>query len=65
MPSHSTQEYAHDTCRGIPGLTKLGWNNNTLYKKLPVTLVYSNAFADMIQQNPNMVDAVYDFWNFI
>jgi hypothetical protein len=55
----------HETCAGILGLTKMDWNNNTLYKKLPVTLVYSKAFADIIQQNPNMVDSVYDFRNFM
>lgn len=55
----------HDTCSGILGLTKMDWNNNTLYKKLPVTLGYSKAFADIIQQNPEMVDEVYDFRNFM
>jgi len=55
----------HETCAGILALTKMDWNNNTLYKKLPVTLVYSKAFADIIQQNPNMVDNVYDFRNFM
>jgi len=55
----------HETCAGILGLTKMDWNNNTLYKKLPVTLVYSKAFADIIQQNPEMVDSVYDFRNFM
>jgi len=55
----------HETCAGILALTKMDWNNNTLYKKLPVTLVYSKAFADIIQQNPNMVDTVYDFRNFM
>ena len=55
----------HETCAGILALTKMDWNNNTLYKKLPVTLVYSKAFADIIQQNPNMVDSVYDFRNFM
>ncbi|HET7570364.1 MAG TPA: nuclease PIN [Gammaproteobacteria bacterium] len=55
----------HDTCAGILGLTKMDWNNNTLYKKLPVTLVYSKLFADIVQQNPNMVDAVYDFRSFM
>lgn len=43
----------------------MDWNNNTLYKKFPVTLVYSAAFANIIQQNPNMVDTVYDFRNFM
>lgn len=55
----------HETCSGILGLTKMDWNNNTLYKKLPVTLVYSKAFADILQQNPNMVDDVFDFRNFM
>jgi hypothetical protein len=55
----------HETCAGIIGLTKMDWNNNTLYKKLPVTLVYSKAFADIIQQNPNMVDSIFDFRNFM
>jgi hypothetical protein len=55
----------HETCSGILGLTKMDWNNNTLYKKLPVTLGYSKAFADIVQQNPNMVNSVYDFRNFM
>lgn len=55
----------HDTCAGILGLTKMDWNNNTLYKKLPVTLGYSKAFADIIQQNKNMVNKIYDFRSFM
>ena len=55
----------HETCEGVVGLTKMDWNNNTLYKKLPVSLVYSGAVAYIIQQNPNMVDTVYDFRNFM
>ncbi len=55
----------HQTCLDILALTKMDWNNNTLYKKLPVTLGYSKAFADIIQQNPNMVNAIYDFRNFM
>ena len=57
---HRTWWVARDL-RGVLGLTKMDWNNNTLYKKLPVTLVYSKAFADIVQQNPNIVDSVYDF----
>tara|TARA_R110002073_G_scaffold232347_1_gene393440 strand:- start:7536 stop:8948 length:1413 start_codon:yes stop_codon:yes gene_type:complete len=55
----------HDTCAGILGLTKMDWNNNTLYKKLPVTLEYSKTFANIIQQNPNMVDDVFEFTSFM
>ena len=55
----------HDTCSGILGLTKMDWNNNTLYKKLPVTLEYSQRFARIIQQNPALVDDLFDFRNFM
>ena len=55
----------HDTCAGILALTKMDWNNNTLYKKLPVTLVYSKAFANIVQQNPSIVDSIYDLRNFM
>lgn len=51
----------YDTCSGVLGLTKMDWNNNTLYKNLPITLVYSKRFADIIKVNPNLVDKVYDF----
>ena len=36
-----------------------------LRKEDRVTLVYSKNFADIIQQNPNMVDEVFDFRNFM
>jgi hypothetical protein len=55
----------HETCAGILGLTKMDWNNNTLYKKLPVSLVYSSRFASILKQNPDIVDSVYDFRNFM
>lgn len=55
----------HDTCSGILGLTKMDWNNNTLYKKLPVTMEYSSRFAKIIQQNPEMVDELFDFRGFM
>lgn len=51
----------HETVAGIIGLTKMDWNNNTLYKKLPVTLIYSARFAKILQHNPKLVDEVYDF----
>jgi len=51
----------HETINGILALTKMDWNNNTLYKKLPVTMVYSGRFAEIIQQNPELVDQVFDF----
>lgn len=50
----------HDTCLSILGLTKMDWNNNTLHKKMPATLEYSDRFAKIIKQNPDMVNQEYD-----
>ncbi len=51
----------HDTCSSVLGLTKVDWNNNTLYKTLPVTLVYSQVFANVVKQTPDIVNQVYDY----
>lgn len=51
----------HDTCRSILSLTKVDWNNNTLYKSLPATLVYSSLFAEVVKNAPHIVDQVYDY----
>ena len=57
----SAQSGWHDTCSSILGLTKVDWNNNTLYKTMPVTLVYSQLFADVVKQVPHIVNDVYDY----
>lgn len=51
----------HDTCSSILALTKVDWNNNTLYKTLPVTLVYSQIFADVVKQSPDLINEIYDY----
>ena len=51
----------HDTCSSILALTKVDWNNNTLYKTLPVTLVYSQVFANVVKHSPDIVNDVYDY----
>ena len=51
----------HATCASILGLTKVDWNNNTLYKTLPVTLVYSQVFAEVVKQTPDIVNETYDY----
>lgn len=50
-----------ETCSGILGLTKVDWNNNTLYKTMPVTLGYSKKFADVVKLTPELVNDVYDY----
>jgi len=51
----------YETCLSVLGLTKVDWNNNTLYKTLPATLVYSQIFANIVKQSPDIVNEVYDY----
>lgn len=51
----------HDTCSSILRLTKMDWNNNTLYKTLPVTLEYSKTFADVVKRAPDIINETYDY----
>lgn len=51
----------HSTCESVLALTKVDWNNNTLYKTLPATIVYSQNFANVVKQNPEIVNEIYDY----
>ena len=51
----------HATCSSILALTKVDWNNNTLYKTLPVTIGYSQNFANVVKQSREIVNNVYDY----
>lgn len=50
----------YSTCQSVLALTKVDWNNNTLYKTLPVTIGYSSTFAEVVKQSPEIVNAIYD-----
>lgn len=51
----------HSTCASILALTKVDWNNNTLHKTLPVTIGYSQNFANVVKQSKEIVNEVYDY----
>ncbi|MCO6427910.1 hypothetical protein [Nitrosomonas communis] len=51
----------HDTCASILALTKVDWNNNTLYKTMPVTIGYSHLFAEVVKLTPEIKNDVYDY----
>lgn len=51
----------YETCSGILGLTKVDWNNNTLYKTLPITLEYSKKFSDVVKLTPDLANEIYDY----
>ena len=51
----------HSTCESILALTKVDWNNNTLHKTLPVTIGYSQRFANVVKQSREIVNTAYDY----
>ena len=51
----------YEACNSILGLTKVDWNNNTLYKSEPVTLHYSRLFAKVVKEVPEIVRQKYSY----
>lgn len=43
-----------DSCRSILGLTKMNWNNDALYDRLPVTLGYASVLARTVKRMPHL-----------
>ncbi|MEP0548925.1 MAG: hypothetical protein ABJF88_18465 [Rhodothermales bacterium] len=54
-----------ETCRATLGLTKMNWNNDSLYDRLPVTLEYSDALASVIKRFPAASNGLYQFRYFM
>lgn len=51
----------HATCSSVFSLTKVNWNNNTLYSTLPVTMHYSQIFSQVVKQSPDIINEIYDY----
>ncbi len=52
-------------CQAILGLTKMNWNHDALYDKLPVTLGYAKVLASTIKRMSNLVNKPYEFRYFM
>jgi hypothetical protein len=48
-------------CRAALGLTKMDWNNDSLYDRLPVTLSYAQVLAKTIKRMPILSGKPYEF----
>lgn len=48
-------------CSEILGLTKMNWNNDGLYDRLPVTMSYASVLARTICRMPNLDNRPYQF----
>ena len=50
-----------DSVQAILGLTKMNWNNDSLYDSLPVTLAYAKVLARVIKRMPSLRRTPYQF----
>lgn len=51
----------HASGREFLGLTKMNWNNDALYDRLPVTLTYASTLARIVKRMGTLSDTPYDF----
>ena len=50
-----------DTARAVLGLSKMNWNNDSLYDSLPVTMGYAKVLARVIKRMPSLRQTRYQF----
>ena len=50
-----------DTARAVLGLTKMNWNNDSLYDFLPVTMRYASVLARVVKRMPSLRRTPYQF----
>ncbi|MBI5541449.1 MAG: hypothetical protein HY951_15395 [Bacteroidia bacterium] len=55
----------NQNCLAIMGLTKMNWNHDALYDRLPVTLGYAKVLATTIKRMNNLVNKPYEFRYFM
>jgi hypothetical protein len=48
-------------CRDILGLSKMNWNNDGLYDRLPVTMSYASILARTVKRMPRLQSRPYQF----
>ena len=52
-------------CSDVLNLTKMNWNNDGLYDRMPVTLSYASTLARIIKRIPDLASGTYDFRYFM
>jgi hypothetical protein len=52
-------------CQAILGLTKMNWNHDAMYDRLPVTLGYAKVLATTIKRMNQLVNKPYEFKYFM
>lgn len=54
-----------ESCRSVLGLTKMNWNNDSLYDRLPVTMAFAKVLARTIKRMPKLKSGPYELRFFI
>jgi argonaute-like protein implicated in RNA metabolism and viral defense len=49
------------SCEAILSLSKMNWNNDSLYDRLPVTMAYAQILARVIKRMPRLLSDTYKF----
>lgn len=49
----------HETCREVLGLTKMNWNNDGIYDRLPVTMGFASVLARTVKRMPRLEPRPY------
>lgn len=52
-------------CAELLGLTKMNWNNDSLYDRLPVTIEYASTLARIVKRLPSLSPKPYEFRHFM
>lgn len=55
----------HESSREILGLSKMNWNNDNLYDRLPVTMTYASILAGIVKRMGPLSSLPYDFRYFM
>lgn len=50
-----------ELCRDVLGLSKMNWNNDGLYDRLPVTMSYASILARTVKRMPQLTSRPYQF----
>ena len=55
----------HESAREILGLSKMNWNNDGLYDRLPITISYASILARIVKRMGSLSNTPYDFHYFM
>jgi hypothetical protein len=53
--------YWEEGCRHVLALTKMNWNNDSLYDRMPVTMRYAQVLAQTVRRMPQIKPRPYQF----